>query len=113
MFETTDIKRRMDENATDTALGEPQWWIYLSSGRSIEITFESDGLPNRRRYYSIRLHCSDTEFDDDKFRGTCGVVDQDVTDDIGDKDPDELRDEAVSLAIRMMERHGESPASEN
>lgn len=113
MFETTDIKRRMDENATDTALGEPQWWIYLSSGRSIEITFESDGLPDRRRYYSIRLHCSDTEFDDDKFRGTCGVVDQDVTEDIGDKDPDELHDEAVSLAIRMMERHGESPVSEN
>ena len=113
MFEPNDIKHRMDENATDTALGEPQWWLYLDSGRSIEITFESDGLPDHRRYYSIRLHCSDIEFDDDKFRETCGVIDQDTTEDIGDKNPDELRNEAVSLVIRMMETHGESPASEN
>ena len=62
---------------TETALGEPQGWLYLSNGRSLEVTYESAGIPNEKDYFfSVRLHCSEEEFDNDWFHATCGVVEE-------------------------------------
>lgn len=68
----SDILKELSEN--DNGFGEPQAWIELSDGRSVEITEERDMLPKDAYYYSIRLHCSNDEFDNDDFHGTCGVV---------------------------------------
>lgn len=74
-----NVMNQMMKNESETALGEPQYWIYLTDGRSIEITLESDGLAVEDQYYSIRLHCSDTDFDNDTYHSTCGVIDQYAT----------------------------------
>lgn len=60
---------------TETEYGEPQVWICLKSGRSMEITHEMNGLDEDSWYYSIRLHCSEKEFDDDIYHSTMGVID--------------------------------------
>lgn len=66
---------------TETALGEPQGWLYLSNGRSLEVTYECAGIPNEKDYFfSVRLHCSDKEFDNDSFHATCGVVEESFAD---------------------------------
>lgn len=83
------------ENETETEYGEPQYWIYLKSGRSIEITEE--------HFYSVRLHCSYTEFDDDNFHSTCGVIDQETADSF---------DHAVSIAEKMIATYKEHTALE-
>lgn len=62
---------------TETALGEPQGWLYLSNGRSLEVTYESAGIPNEKDcFFSVRLHCSDKEYDNYYFHATCGVVEE-------------------------------------
>ena len=63
---------------SETEYGEPQLWIYLDNGRSVEITHEEYNLPEDKQFYSVRLHCSEKEFDDDIFYATCGVIDYSV-----------------------------------
>lgn len=60
---------------SETSYGEPQAWIYLEySDRSIEITHEEYGLDESEYYYSLRLHCSDDDFDNDKYHSTMGII---------------------------------------
>ena len=61
-----------------TEYGEPQLWLYLRNGRSVEITHEEEGLMLDRQFYSVRLHCTDDEFASDDFHSTVGVIDQQI-----------------------------------
>lgn len=58
----------------ETALGEPVAWIYLSDGTSLEICHEEEGLKEDEQFYSIRHHCSDKDFEEDKYHSTMGVI---------------------------------------
>lgn len=86
----------------ETALGEPIWWIDLKSGRSVEITLESYDIPKHRRYNSIRLHCTNEEFENDTYRGTGGVIDQLFSEDIGARSKKALYDETAALAASLI-----------
>ena len=97
-----------DDPETETALGEPQWWIYLDSGRSIEVTWEQDGLEPERQYFSVRLHCTDEEFENDEYHGTCGIIDQACTSDIGGRPMETQKTEAASLALLLCVGHQET-----
>lgn len=57
------VELKFDNEVTETAYGEPQIWIELKSGRSIEITHEQEGLSEEDKFYSIRLHCSADKLD--------------------------------------------------
>lgn len=62
---------------TETEYGEPQHWIYLKSGRSIEVTYENVSSVNfipANNSFTIRYHCSEQEFDNDDFHGTIGII---------------------------------------
>ena len=74
MLTTKDIENFKETFNDETPLGEPQHWIYLKSGRSIEVTHEEDGLPENEQYFSIRLHCSNEEFDNGEYSSTIGVI---------------------------------------
>ena len=74
MLTTKDIENFKETFNDETPLGEPQHWIYLKSGRSLEVTHEEDGLPENEQYFSIRLHCSEEEFDNGEYSSTIGVI---------------------------------------
>ena len=74
MLITKDIENFKETFNDETPLGEPQHWIYLKSGRSIEVTHEEDGLPENEQYFSIRFYCSDEEFDNGEYSNTVGVI---------------------------------------
>ena len=74
MLTTKDIENFKETFNDETPLGEPQHWIYLKSGRSLEVTHEEDGLPENEQYFSIRLHCSNEEFDNGEYSSTVGVI---------------------------------------
>ena len=74
MLTTKDIENFKETFNDETPLGEPQHWIYLKSGRSLEVTHEEDGLPENEQYFSIRLHCSNEEFDNGEYSSTIGVI---------------------------------------
>lgn len=61
---------------SETEYGEPQIWIYLNDGTSIEITHEEYGLDKSEQYYSARLHCSESDFENDMYHSTMGVIAQ-------------------------------------
>lgn len=86
----------------ETAFGEPIWWIGLESGRSVEITLESYDIPKHRGYNSIRLHCTNEEFENDTYRGTGGVIDQLFSEDIGARSKKALYDETAALAASLI-----------
>ena len=68
-----DILKQFEEN--ETGYGEPQAWLALDNGRSLEIVEEREGLEEKDYFYSCRVHCSEQEFDNGEFRGTCGILD--------------------------------------
>ena len=74
MLTTKEIENFKETFNDETPLGEPQHWIYLKSGRSLEVTHEEDGLPENEQYFSIRLHCSEEEFDNGEYSNTVGVI---------------------------------------
>lgn len=45
-------------------LSELQAWLYLTNQQSLEITAETDMLPETQQFFSIRLHASNKDFDD-------------------------------------------------
>lgn len=106
------IRKELKAHETETALGEPQYWLYLKSGRSIEVTLESDGIQEEDQYYSVRLHCSEKEFEEDAYHETCGIIDMHAT--VGKKampDPgsaeEELFEKAVGLTDRLIASYHE------
>lgn len=82
------IKKQFETN--ETSCGSPQAWLYLKSERSIEIVLEQEGLEEKDYFYSIRLHCSEEEFDNDDFKSTCGVIEMYCTDKADEKEMVEL-----------------------
>lgn len=69
-----------NEFNSETGYGEPQHWMTLPYDRSLEIVYEETGDDNR--YYSWRVHCNETEFDNDDFHRTMGIIDQNNSDDL-------------------------------
>lgn len=55
------IPRKPNEFNCKTGFDEPQHWMSLPNGRSLEITYEETGDDNR--YYLWRIHCNEKEFD--------------------------------------------------
>lgn len=74
MLTTKDIENFKETFNDETPLGEPQHWIYLKSGRSIEITHEEYGLSEDKQFFSIRLHSTDEEFYNGEYSNTVGVI---------------------------------------
>ena len=74
MLTTKDIENFMETFNDETPLGEPQYWIYLKSGRSLEITHEEYGLSEDKQFFSIRLHSTDEEFYNGEYSNTVGVI---------------------------------------
>lgn len=70
------------EPNSETEYGEPQLWLYLSDGTSIEITQEQEGIPEEDYYFSVRHHCNDEDFDNGIYHGTCGVIDEGYFDEL-------------------------------
>ena len=78
MREIESIVRLIEASDEKTALGEDTCWLSLASGRSIEVTEERKGMAHP--FWSVRLHCSEDEFDDGKFADTLGIVAARTTD---------------------------------
>ena len=74
MLTIKDIENFKETFNDETDFGEPQHWIYLKSGRSLEVTHEEYGLSENEQYFSIRLHCSEEEFDNGEYSNTVGVI---------------------------------------
>ena len=74
MLTTKDIENFKETFNDETPLGEPQHWIYLKSGRSLEITHEENGIPESKQYFSVRLHSTDEEFYNGEYSNTVGVI---------------------------------------
>ena len=74
MLTTKDIENFKETFNDETPLGEPQHWIYLKSGRSLEITHEEYGLSEDKQFFSIRLHSTDEEFYNGEYSNTVGVI---------------------------------------
>ena len=74
MLTIKDIENFKETFNDETPLGEPQHWIYLKSGRSLEVTHEEYGLFKNEQYFSIILHCSEEEFDNGEYSSTVGVI---------------------------------------
>lgn len=74
MLTTKDIENFKETFNDETPLGEPQHWIYLKSGRSLEITHEEVGLSEDKQFFSIRLHSTDEEFYNGEYSNTVGVI---------------------------------------
>lgn len=79
-----DVEQQLKENQND--FGEPQAFIELRNERCVEITLESEGLPENLYYYSFMLCCSESEFDNGAFESTNGTIDRYVSDGISDFD---------------------------
>ena len=74
-----DIRNQFEAEDNFNGWGEPQAWIYLDNGRSIEIVHEEECLPPDEQYFSVMLHCTDDEFDNRSFYKTIGVIDDDCS----------------------------------
>jgi hypothetical protein len=60
-----------------TEFREPQVWICLNDGTSLEITHEEYGIDNiADQYYTARLHCSEEDFENDIYHDTMGIIAQ-------------------------------------
>lgn len=70
----SEIKHQLDIPENVTQSGEPQGFLSLPNGRSLEVTLESSGLPEEECFYSGRLHCSEEEFDNGIYAETMGVI---------------------------------------
>lgn len=79
----SDIKNQFEVN--NNGFGEPQAWVDIEGDRSIEITHEKDLLPKDEEFYSLRLHCSEEEFQDDDFHSTIGIIETYCTGTISDE----------------------------
>lgn len=79
-----EIEKQLEEKETFTEYGEPQAWVYLNNGRAIEVVHEEEGYQPEEQYFSVRLHCSEREFDEGYFADTCGIIESDISTDTGD-----------------------------
>lgn len=69
-----DVKHQIKNHENETSYGEPQAFVYLENERTIEITKEQEGLSEEDYFYSIRLHCSEEEFNNNDYHSTNGII---------------------------------------
>ena len=100
----TDIRNQFEAEDNFNGWGEPQAWIYLENGRSIEIVHEEECLPPDEQYFSVMLHCTDDEFDNRSFYKTVGVIDDDCSYDT----PNVLDVEAIRQPLEYILKVNES-----
>ncbi len=77
-----DIQKQFGEN--QNGFGEPQAWISLPNGRSIEITLEQEGLSEEEYYYSVRLYRNEEEINNYNLKTTCGIIESYCSDNEGE-----------------------------
>ena len=75
-----EIKKQFEDEENETSFGEPQAWLFLDNGRSIEVVHEEYALCPEHQFFSITLHCTDIEFDDGRFYRSNGIIDHDSSD---------------------------------
>lgn len=92
------IIEQIRNHDNETEYGEPQAYIYFDNGRTLEVTYEKNGLPADRQYYSWRVNCNEEEFDNDLFHSTCGVVDQSISNDLSLATCLEMAEWAIKVA---------------
>lgn len=100
----TDIRNQFESEDNYTEWGELQAWIYLENGRSIEIVHEEECIPPDEQYFSVRLHCTDDEFDNRYFYKTVGVI----ADDCSYDTPNVLDIEAIRQPLEYILKINES-----
>lgn len=69
-----DIQKQLENRENTTSYGEPQAWISLDNGRSIEVVHEQEGLEEKDYFYSVCLHCTEKEFDNNDYNSTNGII---------------------------------------
>ena len=87
-YEITSILQNVKEQmlSNQNSFGEPEAWVYLEDkGRSVEIVHEKACLLQNEEYYSLRLHCGEEEYENDKFHSTMGAIDTYCTATISDE----------------------------
>lgn len=89
-----DIKNQL--NTASNAYGEPEAWINLPNGRSIEIVQENISLGNIKPFYSISLNCSSVEYDSNLFDVTNGIIKRLATERLDFNELHDLLDEIIS-----------------
>lgn len=92
----------LNNETCTTDYGEPQVWVYLTSGRTIEVVHEMEGLKPKEWFYSLRLHCTEEEYENDTYHGTLGIIDQWTT-----SSGENAKPELFDLLQRMLMAYGE------
>lgn len=99
-----DIRNQFEAGNNFNSWGEPQAWICLENGRGVEIVHEEECLPPDEQYFRIILHCTDDEFDNGYYHGSCGMISSSCSYDT----PNVLDIEAVRKPLEYIIRVNES-----
>ena len=100
----TDIRNQFESEDNCTACGEPEAWVYLENGRSVQIVHEEEGLLPDSQYFSVSLHCTDDEYDNGYCHGSCGMISSSCSYDT----PNVLDIEAIRRPLEYIVRVNES-----
>lgn len=98
-----DIKNQYEQEENCTSYGEPQAFIYLDNGRSIEIVHEEEGLSPENQFFSVRLECSEEEFENHCYDASCGVIESFVTANVSSPLNVEPLREAIKCLLKVNE----------
>lgn len=69
-----DIRNQFELEENCTPFGEPEAWVCLENGRSVQIVHEEEGLSSDYQFFSVRLHCSDDEYDNGYYNESFGMI---------------------------------------
>lgn len=69
-----DIRNQFESEDNYTACREPEAWLCLENGRSVQIVHEEEGFSPDNQFFSVTLHCSDEEYTNLCYHGSCGVI---------------------------------------
>jgi len=83
-------------NWNTNELNEPEAWLEFNNGRLIEIVNEQYNMSEEKYFYSLKLHCSDSEFAINKFSETLGVIATYCTNTISDTELQEGIDAIIN-----------------
>lgn len=68
-------KRQFEHKDSTTPFGEPAAsYILGNTHRELEMVLESNGLTKEEQFYSVRLHCSEPEYDAGQYQETVGII---------------------------------------
>ena len=75
-----DIRNQFESEDNCTACGEPEAWLCIENGRNVQIVHEEEGLSPDYQFFSVRLHCSDDEYDNGYYHEFCGMITYSLSD---------------------------------